>query len=289
LGRLPIFIVGLVVVLAMMIQSFSIGLACSSAVVVVIIMALLMVPESRSIKCVTDGLAKGAVWGAQIGIILSLIGILATTAVTTGLAPKGTAALLALTGGTLLPSLFVIAILGIILGMGIPISAAYTILALMLVPGLTKLGVDIFAAHFFALYFSCWSVITPPYAPSAMVASRISGGNFWATGFRAMKFMILPLLFPFIMALNPTLLNFPVSVGWEEGILIVLMVVAAAGIATIMFRWFISKTSTLTYIIAWVATVGIVAYLLGASYPVLIIGLSSMAVLILVQVRLRFS
>jgi len=266
----------------MLMRAYSIPYACSTAVFIVVTLALILLPEARSFKGIMNGLVKGAIWGTQVGIILSIIGILATTATATGLAPKGTAALFALTGGALLPSLLMIAILGIILGMGIPMSAAYTVLAIMLVPGLRKLGVDLIAAHFFALYYSAYSILTPPYAPAAMVASRLSGGNFWRTGLMAMKFMIVPFFLPFVIALHPKLMNFP-FIGLHEFILILVVLLAGVNIATALFNWFLTRLNRFTRSLAIIAALGNLAFTLDLGLFPLIIGLSCMAMMVFLQ------
>src|SRR5690625_5322512 len=93
---------------------------------------------------------------------------------TTGLGGKLSSIILNITSGQLLPSLLLIMMMCIILGMGMPVAAAYVLTAMLAAPTLIELGVSVMAAHLFIVYFSIIYAITPPVAVAAFAAAGIA-------------------------------------------------------------------------------------------------------------------
>ena len=108
--------------------------------------------------------------------------------------------------GLLFPSLLFTAITCIVLGMGLPTTAAYVIAASILAPSLIKLGLAPLTAHLFVFYFACLSAITPPVALAAYAGSAIAKSNPMKTGINATKLAIAAFIVPFIFAYNPQML-----------------------------------------------------------------------------------
>ena len=94
----------------------------------------------------------------------------------------------------------------IILGMGLPTTAAYLILATVVAPALVKLGVPALTAHFFVFYYGCISTITPPVALAAYVAGGIAGANINKVGWTAAAYAITSFVLPFAFMFGPGLL-----------------------------------------------------------------------------------
>jgi TRAP transporter 4TM/12TM fusion protein len=160
---------------------------------------------------------------ACAGIVIGVISL-------TGLGLKFTSFVLSLTGFFLIPALVLTMLTGIILGMGMPTTAAYVMQAALLIPALMKLGVMPIAAHMFVFYFAIISAITPPVALAVYAAAGISKSNLWSTGLAALRLGATGFVVPFMFVYGPSLL----FVGnWDE-ILIALAsgclgVVALAG------------------------------------------------------------
>ncbi len=106
----------------------------------------------------------------------------------------------------LFPMLLITAVLCIILGMGMPTTAIYVILATVIGPALIKMGMTPMAAHLFIFYFGVMSFLTPPVAVSSFVAAGLAGANMWRTGWVGMQLSVMALLLPFIWAYDPALL-----------------------------------------------------------------------------------
>jgi TRAP transporter 4TM/12TM fusion protein len=136
---------------------------------------------------------------AAAGIIIGVISL-------TGLGGKFAMIIITYSAGNLLLSLFVTMLITLILGMGLPTTAAYAISASMLAPALIKLGVIPLAAHLFVFYFACLSALTPPVAVAAYAAAAIARSGAWNVGWAATKFAIAGFIIPFMFVFGNELL-----------------------------------------------------------------------------------
>lgn len=124
----------------------------------------------------------------------------------TGLGGKFTSLVFQATGGNDFFCLLMVALVCIILGMGMPIPAAYVLTATLAVPALLELDFPLLASHLFIVYFSMVSAVTPPVAVAAYAASGLAGGNPNSTGFQATRLAIAAYLVPIIFMYRPGLL-----------------------------------------------------------------------------------
>jgi TRAP transporter 4TM/12TM fusion protein len=132
-----------------------------------------------------------AVACACSGIIIGVISL-------TGLGLKFSSLMIATSGESIWIALFLTMLASLILGCGLPTTAAYVVLATMAVPALIKIGVPLLAAHLFVFYFGCISTITPPVALSAYAAGAIAGANPNKVGWTAFKFSIVAFIIPYM-------------------------------------------------------------------------------------------
>lgn len=131
-----------------------------------------------------------------------VIGLLTVT----GLGIKVSEVVVSLSGGNVLACLFFTMIVAIILGMGVPTTAAYVLGASVCVPPLTKLGIAPFVAHMFVFYFAIISAITPPVCAAVYVAAAIAKSDWLKTGFLACKLGLAGFIVPFMFFYTPSLL-----------------------------------------------------------------------------------
>ena len=134
------------------------------------------------------------------GIIIGVITL-------TGLGLRMSTIVLAVAGDSLLVLLVFTMIVGVILGMGMPTSGAYIILAALLAPGLTKFGVPVLAAHMFVMYAACTSAITPPVAIASYAAAAVANSNPWRTSLIAFKLGLSSFIIPYMFVYGPALLG----------------------------------------------------------------------------------
>jgi len=154
------------------------------------------------IQALEDG-ARGALAVAMAcacaGLVIGSINI-------TGLGIVFTQVVVELASNHVFLALFVTAIAGIILGMGMPTTPAYIVMVSLLVPALIKMGIVDPAAHLFALYFAILSAITPPVALSVFAAAGIAGANMWNAGLAAVRAAAPAYIVPFMFVYEPALL-----------------------------------------------------------------------------------
>ncbi|MHB8763827.1 MAG: TRAP transporter permease [Deferrisomatales bacterium] len=124
----------------------------------------------------------------------------------TGLGGKFTSLVFAATGGNGFLCVLMVAFVCILLGMGMPIPAAYVLTATLAVPALMELKFPLLSSHLFIVYFSALSAITPPVAVAAYAAAGISGASPNATGFQAVRLAIAAYLVPLVFLYRPGLL-----------------------------------------------------------------------------------
>ena len=142
----------------------------------------------------------------EVGIICSIAGLVIGSISLTGLGLSLSDALVTLSGGNVLVLLFLAAIGAIILGMGMPVTATYIMLVILIAPALIKLGIEPLAAHLFIMYFGVMSFLTPPVAIAAYVAASIARSEPLQTGFTGVRLGIIAYVVPFVFALSPSLI-----------------------------------------------------------------------------------
>ncbi|MXY28579.1 TRAP transporter fused permease subunit, partial [Candidatus Poribacteria bacterium] len=147
---------------------------------------------------------------AQSGVSLiaaaACVGIILGVVTLTGIGGKLPSTLLPLAATNLMLALFFLMISTIILGMGLPSSVCYLLMAILVGPVLLDLGVVPLAAHFFIFYFGMMSMVTPPVALAAYAASAIAGSGVMATAFTAFRFALVGFALPYAFVLRPALL-----------------------------------------------------------------------------------
>ncbi len=156
-----------------------------------------------------------------------IIGLLATT----GLGFSLSLFLIQFGGSNMFGLLLVTAMVGIVLGLGLPTTGVYLLLATMAAPALVQLGIPSLTAHMFVFYYGMLSMITPPIAMAAFAAASISGAGQVQTGLQAFKFGWIAYFLPFLFIYKPGLLM--VGTWWDIGYvfasaLLALILVSAA-------------------------------------------------------------
>ena len=182
---------------------------------------------------------------ATAGIIVGAVSI-------TGLGLTFSRFVINISGENLLLLLILTACASIVLGMGMPTVSAYIILAVLGVPALTQLGVDLIAAHFFVFYFGVMSGLTPPVAITAFTTAGIAGSRPMATAFYSMRIGIGGFLIPFIFVYSPELLLQGDSV-WQTALAVITAIISCYAFAIGIERFWVKRLNQLTRIIVLAA------------------------------------
>lgn len=164
-------------------------------------------PKNRlNLKKIIETLESGAKGAITVSVACAVAGLVAGCITVTGLASTLINAIVSVSGNFKMIGLLLTMICCIILGMGVPTTANYCIMASTCAPILIQLGIDRIAAHFFVFYFGIVADITPPVALAAYAGSAIAKASPIKTGFTATRLAIAAFIVPFVFAYNPTLL-----------------------------------------------------------------------------------
>ena len=164
-------------------------------------------------------MASGAVSAMVVAVPCAVAGIVAGILTNTGFGLKISALIASFSQGNLMLALLLSMAMIIILGMGMPTSAAYIMSAVLLAPALQKMDVPPLVAHFFIFYFANLSTITPPVALASYTAAGIAKTPFWETGMEAFRLGMPVYLIPIVFAYSPALLGLgsPLEILWGVG------------------------------------------------------------------------
>ena len=210
-----IFLAAFVTLIGFLLMGATAFRAVSWSLLVVLVISLLdfLIRGSRDRSDLLKGmdfLTSPCKRAAQSGVSLiaaaSCVGIILGVVTLTGIGSKLPSTLLPLASTSLMLALFFLMISTIILGMGLPSSVCYLLMAILVGPVLLDLGIVPLAAHFFIFYFGMMSMVTPPVALAAYAAAAIAGSGIMATGFAAFRFALVGFALPYAFVLRPALL-----------------------------------------------------------------------------------
>lgn len=190
---------------------------------------------SKLINCLADGAqsALGMIAAcATAGLVIGVLNL-------TGAGLKFASLILSLAGDNLALALVMTMCATIILGMGLPTTAAYLITAAVVAPALIQMGVSPLAAHMFVFYFACLSAFTPPVALAAYAAAGIADAKPMQVAMTSMKIGIVAFIIPFVFVYGPAIL----LQGTPTQIIVSTLtaLIGAFGLASGVEGWFIGK------------------------------------------------
>ena len=207
----------------------SIQYAAALSIVACIVVTLFSAETRITPMRLLEALAAGGQGSITVAAACGIAGIIAGTITMTGLANVIINAIVVLAGDSVLIALFLTMICCIVLGMGVPTTATYCIMAATCAPILVRMGVPMVAAHFFVFYFGIVADLTPPVALAAYAGSAIAQANPMKTALEATKLAIGAFIVPYAFALSPSMLLIDTTV--PEVILIT--VTSLVGIASV--------------------------------------------------------
>ncbi len=225
---------------------------------------------------------------ACVGIVLGVVTL-------TGIGTRLPALIMPLADGNLLAALGLIMTCSIVLGMGLPSSVCYLLMATLMGPVLNQLGVVPLAAHLFIFYFGMMSMVTPPVALAAYAAASIAGADVMKCSFAAFRFALVGFTLPFIFVYRPELLLLTplAGEGYNIPALVSALLVAvagivafAAGISGYLFYPVKALPRTLLFVSAALLLVpGYTVVFMGVKLPIQ--DLSGVALLVMVAISNR--
>ena len=256
-------------------MQFSAAVSILAAVVV----GFLNKGERLTPKKIFEALEAGARGAITVGVACAVAGMIAGCITVTGLASILINGIVGLAGNAQIIGLALTMVCCIILGMGVPTTANYCIMASTCAPILIKMGIPVVAAHFFVFYFGIVADITPPVALAAYAGSAIAKSDPMKTGVNATKLAIAAFIVPYIFAYSPALLFENVSGWWEVTQICISALLGIFGIAAALNGHLYKK-------VPWYFRLLLVAGGLGMMIPGTwtdLVGLALVALVIVVQ------
>ncbi|TDY64980.1 TRAP transporter 4TM/12TM fusion protein [Aminivibrio pyruvatiphilus] len=198
---LPLF-----VIVYLLVKGYTPLRAALVCIVVTVAIAMMKKSTRLNVKDILDALESGARSAIGVSAACACAGIIIGVVTLTGVGLKIANGIVVLSGGSFFLTLFLTMIASIILGMGLPTTAKYIVLASMAAPAIMKFGVPIMAAHLFIFYFGIVADLTPPVALVSYAAAGIAQSNPMKTGFTGLRLAMAGFLIPYIFVYNPGIL-----------------------------------------------------------------------------------
>jgi TRAP transporter 4TM/12TM fusion protein len=262
----------------------------------------LLKPATRqgiSWRSVLEALEEGAKNTLAVAMACAAAGIVIACVTITGLGIVFTQLVVALAQDTLILALILTAAAGIVLGMGMPTTPAYIMMAALLIPALIKLGTAgcpvpitpeckaavVPAAHMFAFYFAILSAITPPVALAVFAAASLAKANMWHSGFAAMRAAAPAYIVPFMFVYEPLLLLIVPDWGRDWAFVVWSIMTASIGViclAASLFGWLFTLTPPWQRVLLFIAALclikpGLITDAIGLTLLVAVAGTQLMA------------
>jgi TRAP transporter 4TM/12TM fusion protein len=195
----------IIILIVALFQGYSVIRAGTLATVSAAVVSWLS-PNKMGIRQILHALDIAAMMSIQIIVVCAAAGIIVGVISLTGVGARFSVLLLDVAQASHLLALVFAMFISILLGMGMPTTAAYAVAASVVAPGLVQLGIEPLTAHFFVFYFAVVSAITPPVALASYAAAGISGANAMSTSVASFRIGIAAFIVPFMFFYNSALL-----------------------------------------------------------------------------------
>ena len=258
LGK-KIYLLAPLVLLVWLVSSGAKTMQFSAAVSILaaVIVGFLNKDERLTFKKIFEALEAGAKGAITVAVACAIAGMIAGCITVTGLASILINAIVQLAGSATFIGLILTMVCCIVLGMGVPTTANYCIMASTCAPILIKMGFPLVAAHFFVFYFGIVADITPPVALAAYAGSAIAKGNPMKTGINATKLAIAAFIVPYIFAYSPAMLFVNVTSVWEVIQIVLSALLGIFGVAAGLEGFVLRKMNWLYRIVCLVGGLGL--------------------------------
>lgn len=275
----------LVILVYMIMAGYTMSRAAVFATAVAIVVSMFRKETRMTPASFVEALENGARSTLSVAVACSVAGIIAGVVTMTGLGHILISGIVSIAGNKTIIALFLTMIACIILGMGVPTTANYIIMATTCAPILISgMGVQAHAAHMFVFYFGIIADITPPVALAAYAGSAIAKSNPMQTGVQASRLAIAAFIVPYIFALNPAMLF--IDTGVIEVIQIVITsILGIIALSAGMEGWLFTKMTWFERIPAFAAGL----LMIDPGLITDIVGLAIMAAIFVVQLMKKRS
>lgn len=260
--RIWVFILPIGLIFVMLLMRYSPGMTAFWACVLAIAVGFARKETRPTLSEFSKALQEGAIVGAKIGISLTLIGLVAQTLISTGMGSKLAQLIHDIAGGQIFPGLVATMCVALVLGCAVPPTAAYALCAIVVVPTLTQLGVELLNAHMYCFYFAIIAAVTPPVGLASLASAGIAGSNYWKTSVHAFKLACLGFILPYMIVYNPIFVFNTSNLTWFCTSFVSIVVVIVC-IAAIFYGALLTRMRSLEYALCGVSVLASMWHIFG--------------------------
>lgn len=206
-------LIPLFVIVYMLVRGYTPLKAAYYSIICTVVVAMCRKNTRMKLSDIIAAFDDGARGSLGVAAACACAGLVIGSVTLTGIGLKLANGIVSLAGGHLFFTLVLTMITSILLGMGLPTTAKYIVLASMAAPAIQKFGVPMLAAHMFIFYYGIIADLTPPVALAAYAGAGIAGADPMRTGFTALKLAVAGFLIPYFFVYNPELLMIDASVA----------------------------------------------------------------------------
>ena len=258
--RAPLFIVPMTILVYLLMGGHSVGYSVFPTIITMLVIACLRKKTRPSLRSMVDSFTDGAIKGAELGVTCAALAPVVVLSTFTGLGIKLPGVVEMLSGGVPLVALLLAAVVALILGTGLPTSATYLLVGIIICPSLIKMGMPELPVHFFAFFFGLIGAVTPPVAMASMIAARMGGADFWKTSWQSCRFSVVGWTVPFLFCFNPAFLGYFKNPAYDLFMLAMgLVMIVMAAIA--LEDFYLTKLNVTERVIASIAAISLFLYL----------------------------
>jgi TRAP transporter 4TM/12TM fusion protein len=266
----------IVLLICLMVLMYSPYLSAMAGIVSLIVVSWVQSATRLGPKKILDILSKGARGSMEIAATCAAAGIIVGILTQTGLGTKFAMIIFNYSGGNLILAMIFTMLIAMVLGMGMPTTAAYAICASVLAPALIQMNVPELAAHLFIFYFACLSALTPPVALASFAAAAIANAKTWEVGWQGMRFAIAGFLIPYMFVLGPAMVL--EGTAFEIVMVVITGTIGVIALAASVQNWLLARCTVWERIALFVAAItlikpGWVTDLIGAVIMAIIVAL----------------
>ncbi len=204
------FFIPIAALMGLLIYGYTPTFAACGGIAAIVVSSWLNKHTRMGFKDIVDALAKGGQNMVSTGVILLCSGIVIGVVLMVGMGIKFSMLISDISGGSLMITIVLIALASLILGMGLPVTASYIVLAVLAAPAMTMLGASLIAAHMLIFWYSQDANVTPPVCLAAYSAAGIAGSKPLETGFQSWKLAKGLYIIPLLFCYTPLLFEGPV-------------------------------------------------------------------------------
>ncbi|MEE4608494.1 MAG: TRAP transporter permease [Desulfobacteraceae bacterium] len=213
----------------------------------------------KEFRLMLHALNRGAQNAIMVSVACAAAGIIVGMVTLTGMGLKFSSLVLDLSFGIKALALLLVALASLVLGMGLPVTASYIVLATLAGPALLDMGIPLMTAHMIVFWYSQDANVTPPVSLASFAGAGIAGANPMRTAFTSWKLAKGLYIIPLVMAYRPMLGIGPSYelLHWEVIVTMVTTTLGLVAFAAAIERYLLRRTTWLETVLMWIATVGL--------------------------------